>query len=91
MDKQSSRHWIEGWKSSAEQFFGSSIIEISSDNRVLVEGHLGICQYESSSIRVLVKTGCITVSGERLYLDRMTSEYLIIRGRVTTVSIDRRR
>ncbi len=91
MDKHASRHWIEGWKTNAEKFSGDSIIEISSDNRVLVEGHLGICQYESSIVSVLVKTGCITISGEKLYLDKMTSEYLIIRGRITTVSIDRRR
>ena len=72
MDKHASRHWIEGWKTNAEKLSGDSIIEISSDNRVLVEGHLGICQYESSIVSVLVKTGCVTISGEKLYLDKMT-------------------
>ena len=91
MDKHASRHWIEGWKTNAEKLSGDSIIEISSDNRVLVEGHLGICQYQSDTIRVRIQTGCAAISGEKLYLDKMTSEYLIISGKITAVSIERRR
>ena len=91
MDKRSSRHWINSWKESAEKLSGNSIIEISSDNRVLVEGHLGICQYQSDTIRVRIQTGCAAISGEKLYLDKMTSEYLIICGRIDTISIGRGR
>lgn len=91
MDKRSSRHWINSWKESAERLSGNSIIEITSDNRVLVEGHLGICQYQSDTIRVRIQTGCAAISGEKLYLDKMTSEYLIISGKITAVSIERRR
>ena len=78
MDKRSSRHWINSWKESAEKLSGNSIIEISSDNRVLVEGHLGICQYQSDTIRVRIQTGCAAISGEKLYLDKMTSESIIL-------------
>lgn len=91
MDKRSSRHWIDGWKANAEKLSSNSIIEIASDNRVLVEGHLGICQYQSNAISVRIKTGCVTICGEKLYLDKMTSEYLIICGKINTISIDRRR
>ena len=91
MDKRFSKHWADTWKPSIQRFSNNSIIEISSDNRVLVEGHLGICQYNSCAIRVLIKTGCATISGENLYLERMTSEYLVICGRIDTISIGRRR
>ena len=91
MDKRSSRHWADSWKPKIETLSKNSIIEISSDNRVLVEGHLGICQYNSCAIRVLIKTGCATISGENLYLERMTSEYLVICGRIDTISIGRGR
>lgn len=69
---------------------GIPLVEISGENRVLIENHKGVCQYGADKICVKVKYGQIAIQGCGLEMARMTREQLIIRGRIDCVSIIRR-
>lgn len=66
------------------------IIEIAGDTRVLIENHKGVKAYNSGQVLVNVGYGCVCVCGCGLQLVRMTREQLVIRGRIDSVSLQRR-
>lgn len=67
-----------------------SIIELAGDQRVLVENHRGVSAYSSERILINVGFGTVCICGCGLRLIRMTKEQLVIRGRIDTVSLQRR-
>lgn len=67
-----------------------SIIEIAGEQRMLVENHRGVSAYSSERILINVEFGVVCVCGCGLRLFRMTREQLVIRGRIDTVSLQRR-
>lgn len=69
---------------------GQSIVEIAGENRVLIEGHMGVKGYSHETIVVKVKFGYIHVCGACLELCRMSAEQLIIRGRIDQITLHRR-
>lgn len=66
------------------------IVEIAGDRRVLVENHGGVRAYSTEKILVNVNYGAVCVCGCGLELIRMTKEQLVIRGRIDSVSLQRR-
>ena len=74
----------------AEPMPGQPIVEIAGDSRVLIENHFGVRGYSRERIVVNVKYGCIHVCGCGLELMRMTREQLVIRGRIDSVTVQRR-
>ena len=66
------------------------IIEIAGEQRMLVENHRGVSAYSSERILINVEFGTVCVCGCGLRLLRMTREQLVIRGRIDTVSLQRR-
>lgn len=66
------------------------IIEIAGEQRMLVENHRGVSAYSSERILINVEFGAVCVCGCGLRLFRMTREQLVIRGRIDTVSLQRR-
>lgn len=74
----------------AQPLPGRPIVEISGDNRVLIENHFGVKEYGTQRITVKVKYGCVCVCGSSLELQRMTREQLVIRGRIDCVTVQRR-
>lgn len=73
-----------------DQFPGQPIVEIAGDRRVLIENHFGVMGYSTERILVKVKYGCVCVCGCGLELLRMTREQLVIRGRIDSVTLQRR-
>lgn len=73
-----------------ESIPGLPLVEISGNIRVLVEKHMGVTEYGPDRIRVRVKFGDICICGCGLELSRMTKGQLIIRGRIDTVSLNKR-
>ena len=67
-----------------------SIIEVAGDRRGLVENHGGVRAYNSEKILINVQFGTVCVCGCDLELIRMTKEQLVIRGRIDTISLQRR-
>lgn len=67
------------------------IIEVAGDSRVLVENHRGVSAYSTQRILIKVSFGTVCVCGCGLQLIRMTKEQLVIRGRIDSVSLQRRK
>ena len=88
------RNWMQQLLESAdlpaEALPGLPVIEVCADQRVLIEHHLGICQYGSAEITVKVAFGWVRITGEALKLACMTKEKLVIRGKLQGLEIIRR-
>lgn len=76
---------------SSETIPGQPIVEISGDQRVLVENHKGVAAYGQEKILVNVKFGVVCVCGCNLEMIHMTKEQLIIRGKIDSVGLMRRK
>ncbi len=70
---------------------GLPLVEISGQQRVLIENHRGVTQYGPEEICVRVSYGQISVRGCGLELARMCKEQLVICGRIDCVSLIRRK
>lgn len=83
--------WLaEGADLPGEPIPGRGLVEISGDNRVLIENHSGVKEYSRERIGVAMPFGMVCVCGCGLELCRMTGEQLVIRGRIDSVSLIRR-
>lgn len=69
---------------------GQPIVELFGDGRVLIEHHQGVTEYGRGQICVRVKYGSVRICGCRMELARMTSDQLVVTGRIDSVTIDRR-
>lgn len=69
---------------------GQPIVELAGDRRVLIENHQGVKAYGREKILVKVKYGYVCVCGCGLELIRMTREQLVVRGRIDSVTLQRR-
>ena len=70
---------------------GQSILELLGDNRVLIEGHRGVSQYGTDKIGVNLPFGVVCISGCNLELTHMTRSQLVIRGRIDSIQLHRRK
>lgn len=69
---------------------GQPIAEIAGDRRVLIENHMGVKAYGRERIVVKVRYGFLCVCGCGLEILRMTRQQLVIRGKIDSVSLQRR-
>lgn len=69
---------------------GQPVIEIAGDSRVLVENHSGVKEYCRERIGVKVKYGTVCICGCGLELKHMSSQQLVISGRIDAVTLQRR-
>lgn len=69
-----------------ESLPGIPVVEIAGRGRVLIENHLGVCEYGDCQICVKVKNGQICIQGCRLKLSQMSSAQIVISGRVDSVN-----
>ena len=60
-------------------------IVITGNGMVRVENVLGIEEYSSEKISMKVKDGLCAVQGEKLNIDEITDEYVILKGMVKSV------
>lgn len=80
----------EGLDLPSESVPGQPLVEISGEERVLIENHAGVTAYGREQICVKVKFGQVQITGCGLELARMTKEQLIICGRIDSVTLQRR-
>ena len=73
-----------------ESLPGQVLIEITGENRVLIEHHRGVREYSKDKIGVNVKYGVVQVCGNCLELKCMTKELLVISGKIDCVQLIRR-
>ena len=90
-----SGNWMQKLADSAdlstETMPGVPIVEIAGDSRVLIERHNGMTEYSRERICVKVRYGCVCVCGCGLELQRMSRDQLVIRGKIESISLHRRR
>ncbi len=73
-----------------ESLPGQVLVEISGENRVLIENHCGVREYSRERIGVKVKYGMLQVCGSCLELRCMTREQLVISGKIDCIVLKRR-
>ena len=73
-----------------ESLPGQVLVEISGENRVLIEHHCGVREYSRERIGVTVKYGMLQVCGSCLELRCMTKEQLVISGKIDCIVLKRR-
>lgn len=72
-----------------ESLPGQVLVEISGENRVLIEHHCGVREYSRERISVKVKYGFLQICGSCLELRCMSREQLVIYGRIDCVMLKR--
>ena len=83
--------WLaDGADLPGEPIPGRGLVEISGDNRVLIENHFGVREYSRERIGIAMEFGLVSICGSSLELCRMTREQLVIRGRIDCVNLIRR-
>lgn len=66
------------------------LLELYGERRVLIEHHRGVTEYGRERIQVRANYGQICICGGCLELAKMTSEQLVITGRIDSVHLIRR-
>ena len=69
---------------------GQPLVELYGDNRLLIERHGGVVQYQGEEICVKVPYGILCVIGSGLELARMCRDQLVITGKIDGLKIMRR-
>lgn len=70
---------------------GQPLLELYGDRRVLIEYHRGVTEYGRERIQIRVCYGTLCICGSCLELARMTSDQLVITGKIDSVNLVRRR
>ena len=73
-----------------ESLPGQVVVEITGENRVLIEHHCGVREYSRERIGVKVKYGVLQVCGSCLELRCMTRDQLVISGKIDCIVLKRR-
>jgi sporulation protein YqfC len=74
----------------AEPVPGIPLVEISGENRVLIEHHQGVVGYGKDKICVRVKYGQVIIEGRCLEIVRMRVNQLVISGSICSVTLARK-
>lgn len=73
-----------------ESLPGQVLVEITGNNRVLVENHHGVREYSRERIGINVEYGILQICGCCLELKCMTREILVICGKIDGITLKRR-
>lgn len=68
-----------------DALLGAAKVTVTAGKRLLVENHRGVLSYGDAQIIVRLPRGKLSVSGSALSLLVMTSEQLLIGGRIQTL------
>lgn len=69
---------------------GTPLIEITGSQRVLIENHCGITEYERELIRVKLPFGEVILRGSSMKITRMMKSKLVIVGNLSGLELERR-
>ncbi|ADQ40761.1 sporulation protein YqfC [Caldicellulosiruptor acetigenus I77R1B] len=60
-------------------------ITLIGDQEIVVENHKGLISYEDALVKVNTNISPLAIEGDKLVIERMDSETIIIRGRIKSV------
>ena len=69
---------------------GMPLIEITGSQRVLIENHCGVTEYERDLIRVKLSFGEVILHGSAMKITRMMKNKLVIPGNFSGLELERR-
>lgn len=64
-------------------------ITISGFNKMLIENYKGVLEYQEFYIRLNTYTGIININGFNLGLNEMTSDDILITGKIESVDFEK--
>ena len=67
---------------------GLTVAELWGKNRVLVENHNGVLEYEREKILIKASYGRLKIMGRDLHLNLMTGEQVIISGTISGMTVE---
>lgn len=70
---------------------GQSVVELLGDNRVLVENHRRIIEYDLERACIAVSYGKVIIMGCNLQLRHVASRKLLVTGRIERIELYRGR
>ncbi len=62
-----------------------SLVTLTGNSEVLVEGLRGILDYDSETFRVNTVSGIIVITGSSLELVSLTAEEVLLKGKISSV------
>ena len=77
-----------GFSSYLEPLQRAPLIEIVSNNRVLIENHHGVFSYTKNEITIRVSSGVAIIYGEELTLIHLTKGRMIIAGTIKSIQLN---
>lgn len=80
---------FHGFSSYLEPLQRAPLIEIISNNRVLIENHHGVSSYTKKEISIRVSNGLAIICGEELTLVHLMKGRMIITGSIKTIQLSR--
>ena len=63
-------------------------ISLVGNVQLYIENHRGVISYDESQIRLSVKSGEIIISGERLEIENLLAEELLIKGVIENLAYE---
>lgn len=72
-----------------EPINNDSLLELSGDDRILIENHHCVISYCHDEIAVRVKFGIVHIKGHSLVLACASKEQLVIHGKIDCVILER--
>ena len=73
----------------SEAVSGVTLLEISGDDRVLIENFICILGYTDSTVQVQVEFGIYEISGGSLVISCIQKDQMVIYGRVDCITLRR--
>lgn len=71
----------------SEALPGNTIVELSGNDRVLVENFRNVVMFDTDSINLEVSFGLLTVLGKELVLDYLEKDRILISGSIKNIQI----
>ncbi len=68
--------------------FGSSIITITGSTQAYIQNFTGIIEYNEKTVKIIAKTGKITIRGTNLQIEYFTCDDILVKGIVMEVIFD---
>ena len=68
---------------------GVPLLELSGDDRILIENHKCVNSYSLEEIAVGVSYGCVRIRGRALVLACVGKDQLVIHGKVDSIAVER--
>lgn len=74
-----------------DQIPGNFLLELLGEGRILIENHNGVREYGMEKIEIKCEFGHVTINGKDLALCHMSKEKLVIKGKINSIAIHRRK